>query len=297
MKPKVRIVIPAYNESRTILRIVGQVLSQTQKAYALEKVIVYSDGSTDGTADAVRSNFPQVTVKDYRRNRGKNVRVNQMMSDNTADILIQIDADIELAHSSVIDEIVKPFSADKMLGISCSYHTARPPVKMTERIAHFGFVVWDTARESLGDEGIRYYCEGGMRAFSAKFARRFRLPEDKHVGEDSYSYYWAVTHGFHVAVNKSAAVYFSLAGNVQDYTRQMRRFLTDPGMVDEYFEPSVVAKHETLRRDVKMKALIRSFVKNPVYGVLYVVLQGFIKLTMPFYSPDEKWKPVERSAI
>jgi glycosyltransferase involved in cell wall biosynthesis len=65
-KYTVTAVIPAYNIEAFIGRAIDSVLSQTRKA---DEIIVIDDGSTDGTAAAIKKYLPQVKYI-YQENRG-----------------------------------------------------------------------------------------------------------------------------------------------------------------------------------------------------------------------------------
>ncbi|MDE6526678.1 MAG: glycosyltransferase family 2 protein, partial [Muribaculaceae bacterium] len=62
---KVCVIVPTYNNGGTIGRVLDDILG-----YA-DDVIVVNDGSTDGTADILRSFGDRITVVSYERNRGK----------------------------------------------------------------------------------------------------------------------------------------------------------------------------------------------------------------------------------
>jgi dolichyl-phosphate beta-glucosyltransferase len=90
---RLSVVIPCYNEVRRI----GATLESFQKylhrqVYAHE-VIVVDDGSTDGTADHVRSRFPEVRVIRYEENRGKGYATKAGMLEATGEIRLVSDAD------------------------------------------------------------------------------------------------------------------------------------------------------------------------------------------------------------
>lgn len=108
-KPFLSVVIPAYNESERI----GVTLADlkryfSDKDYAYE-VIVVSDGSTDGTADAVRrfaleQSFPALRVIDNKENRGKGYAVRCGMLEARGEYRLFMDAD-----NSVTIDTVDPF--------------------------------------------------------------------------------------------------------------------------------------------------------------------------------------------
>jgi glycosyltransferase involved in cell wall biosynthesis len=64
------VVIPTYNNERTLYQVIQQVLSVTAD------VIVVNDGSTDGTA-AILDNIPQIKPVTYKSNKGKGYALKQ----------------------------------------------------------------------------------------------------------------------------------------------------------------------------------------------------------------------------
>ncbi len=293
-KPSVVVAIPAWNEEKNIVSLLKSIRRQEKNYFTLSKVLVYSDGSTDNTVKLIRENFKDVIVHNFKNNLGKNKRVNQILRDFKEDVLIQIDADIKIRYRNVFDNLIKPFYQGRNPGIVCAYHLASPPEKFFEKIAYFGFLVWDRSRSMLGENGIRYYCEGGLRAFSHDFTRKFRLPDSNPTGEDSFSFYYAISNGFSVEVAKNSKVFIDLASNLKDYSRQMKRFLIDPQMVTENFNNPITEKYEILNYKQKFKALLIEALRNPLVGILYITVQSMVKIQMPFFRPQTGWTPITR---
>ncbi len=93
--PTVTVGIPAYNEERNIREILEGILAQEEDGFRIEKIIVASDGSTDKTADIVRSfRDPRIQLIAGRENRGQNYRQNQIIDHTNSDILVLFNADI-----------------------------------------------------------------------------------------------------------------------------------------------------------------------------------------------------------
>jgi glycosyltransferase involved in cell wall biosynthesis len=93
---KLSVVMPAYNECRTIRAIVAAVRSVSLPGLERELVIV-DDGSTDGTKDVLRelAAEPDVRVFFQPRNAGKGAAVARGFREATGDILLVQDADLE----------------------------------------------------------------------------------------------------------------------------------------------------------------------------------------------------------
>jgi glycosyltransferase involved in cell wall biosynthesis len=95
--PKLSIVIPAYNEERTLERCVQRVLEIDGQELAVEVVIV-NDASTDGTgsvARALATKHPQVRLIEHPKNRGKGAALHTGFAEVTGDFVAVQDADLE----------------------------------------------------------------------------------------------------------------------------------------------------------------------------------------------------------
>lgn len=98
---KLSVVIPTYNEERTIAEVVQAVravdLSAVLGVDAQMEIVIVDDGSTDGSRDVLStySASPDVRVILHDRNRGKGAALRTGFGAVTGDIVIIQDADCE----------------------------------------------------------------------------------------------------------------------------------------------------------------------------------------------------------
>lgn len=92
---KLSVIIPVYNESKTVDTIIDRV----KKAPAdLQEIIVVDDGSTDGTRDILEKHYkddPLVRVVLHPHNRGKGAALRTGFAQAKGDLVIVQDADLE----------------------------------------------------------------------------------------------------------------------------------------------------------------------------------------------------------
>ncbi len=115
MKPKILLIIPAYNEEKSISKTLETVLASGYD------YIVINDGSTDSTADILeKGNFNHINLLNNLGIGGAVQTGYQYAYDNNYDIAIQFDADGQ--HDiSFVDALVQPIigkKADLVIG-SC----------------------------------------------------------------------------------------------------------------------------------------------------------------------------------
>ncbi len=90
---KLSVIIPVYNEIKTIEKIIERVESQD----LAEEIILVDDGSTDGTAEVLEAfnKQRQIKVLSHKINKGKGAAVRTGLDEAGGDIILIQDADLE----------------------------------------------------------------------------------------------------------------------------------------------------------------------------------------------------------
>lgn len=115
MKPQVTVIIPVYNEERTI----GSIVEVARTWGRAAEIIVVNDGSTDRSLSALRRFGNDVKIISYKKNRGKGYALAQGITASQQELLVFLDSDlVGLAHKD-LEVLVTPMlngTADMVLG-------------------------------------------------------------------------------------------------------------------------------------------------------------------------------------
>lgn len=167
------VVIPAYNEARTIGSVVLQSLRHA------ERVIVVDDGSTDATAEVARLAGAEVFAHD--RNRGKGAAVKTGLSSlSEGRVVALLDADGQHDPSS-LPELFAPIEAgdaDLVVGERSAPGDGRP-----SRGRRFGRRMLDGATNGVSRSGVTD-TQSGYRAFRIDTLGAV-LPRETGMGMES----------------------------------------------------------------------------------------------------------------
>lgn len=96
--PFVSVVLPVYNESSVLRRLVGQIKRSLQHETGQLEIIFVNDGSTDGSAtllDNLATSCPDVCVVHFSRNYGHQAAVQAGLEQARGDAIIVMDSDLQ----------------------------------------------------------------------------------------------------------------------------------------------------------------------------------------------------------
>jgi glycosyltransferase involved in cell wall biosynthesis len=100
---KLSVIIPVYNEAKTILEIIRRV----KEAPFEKEIIVVDDRSTDGTVSLLQEHGEEIKVFLHGKNQGKGAAIRTALPHITGEIAIIQDADLEY-HPSEYPRLISP---------------------------------------------------------------------------------------------------------------------------------------------------------------------------------------------
>ena len=101
---KLSIIIPVYNEEKTVKQIIAQVKKAKLASKVKKEIIVVNDGSTDKSIAKIKNDLPvdatalqagKLKIISYSKNRGKGYAIRQGLKKATGDYVLIQDADLE----------------------------------------------------------------------------------------------------------------------------------------------------------------------------------------------------------
>lgn len=225
--PTVSIVIPAYNEERTIRACVVAALEQTEPA---DEIIVVNNMSTDSTAamlQALQTEFPEapLVIVEQNEEQGITPTRNRGFDVATSEVIGRIDADSILEPEWVAE--VKRLFADEEVGAATG-----PMIYYDMPLRRFGARADDNMRRALLKLTKDYhFVFGSNMAIRASAWRDIRdhvcndadaeMHEDLDLGIHLFDRGHKIVYGSDMVSGMSAR---RLDANPKDYLRYVRRW-------------------------------------------------------------------------
>lgn len=276
--PSVTIGIPAYNEEANIADLLRSLLLQDTKGYTLSKIIVITDGSTDGTVAEVKklqSESAAINLIANKDRKGKYFRVNQLFHLCETDILVVFDADVIPNGNKCVSEIVKVFKKNKNAQMVAGHNILLTPNTFIGKIIKANFSFWDEIRLSMPNyhSGANYF--GTLTGYRGSFVRSFSIPSDL---TDPHLFIFLMAeyqkNGFRYS--RDAQVLQWPLSTISDFKKLYKRSI---GKRDNRLEEIFGINTENIYSfplRYKLQGAIKAFFKQPFYTPLALFLGWYI---------------------
>lgn len=283
--PSVTIGIPAYNEAANIAHLIIDILSQHEQGFVLEKILVLSDGSSDATVAKARtvSEDRRIVVIDDKARKGKAARLNEIIKETKSDVLVLLDADVQLGGQFFLHELIFPVIRGEA-DLSAGRVLALEPKRAVEYVLDAGLLCKNLIFEGWRAGKNVYTCCGVARAFSRRGYESLRFSDS--VGEDAYSYFYAIRAGLRYTFAPNAHVFIKHPGTIADYFRQSRRFVQSRSLFLKEFGVEFVENEYAIPMKYIVSGCLHAFVQRPISFIAYVTLNGI-----------SHWKTLSREGL
>lgn len=132
MNPKVSIIVTTYNRRDLVIRCLE---SCSRQDYPLKEIIVVVNPAGDGTAEAVRNNFPNAKIIRNQKNIGFFPALNHGIKSALGDFIMTVDDDAYFKDDKAISTFIRAFQDEPELGaLTCNIEgTLEVPPEAADR--------------------------------------------------------------------------------------------------------------------------------------------------------------------
>jgi glycosyltransferase involved in cell wall biosynthesis len=180
---KLSILIPAWNEAKTLAEVVRRVGAAPLPGGLAKEVILVDDASTDGTLDVMRalalatpSGIEAIAVESHPENRGKGAAVRTAIARASGDFAVIQDADLEYAPEDY-PALLGPLLDGRADAVFGSRFLGGP-----HRVLYFWHYVANRALTIFSNMLSNYNCsdmETGAKAFRLEVLRGLGLRSER----------------------------------------------------------------------------------------------------------------------
>lgn len=281
--------IPAYNEEANIKYLIEDLLKQDLSGYALEKIIVNSDGSTDNTVKIVKSlRKKKVRIIDNKNREGLSKIQNQIFKETDSDVLVMLNADIMIVDRKFIKKLIRPIIENKA-ELACSRMEELKTGSFIGEVLNTSMKFKTAVFEQYKNGNNLYTCHGTARTFSKKLYKKIEFKDS--VGEDAYSYLFALFNGFRYWYVTSTKGYYRLPTNFKDHERQSIRFIQSKKRFVREFGDKFVFDAYKLPVVLLTATSLKFIARYPIHMIFYVALYYGLKLkSLSVPVINDKWE-------
>ncbi|MBX4198687.1 glycosyltransferase [Candidatus Parcubacteria bacterium] len=204
--PSVSIIVPSFNEERSVEKTVKSLLDLDYPSQSLSLILV-DDGSTDGTLKVLQKfkDHPQVRILSKRNEGSKFAALNAGLAIVDTELVGCLDAD-SFVDSAALRKIVPYFNDENTMAVtpSIKIHEPKTVLQYVQKIEYsWGILL----RRILASMGALYVTPGPFSIFRTRVFSELGGYRHAHHTEDMEMALRMQKHGYKIANSHSAFVY------------------------------------------------------------------------------------------
>lgn len=224
--PFVSIVVPAWNEEKTIVRTIETLLALDYPKNKYE-IIVVDDGSTDKTSEKVKQFIekrrPEVTIKLYKKeNGGKGSAMNYGFKRAKGEIVVNMDAD-SFVESDALKKMLGYFEDKKVAAVTPSMTIYKPKgFWLNLQLAEFMLGIY--LRKVFDLNEAIHVVPGPFSAYRKNFLEKHGYFNEHNPTEDTEIAMRIQAKGYKIKNSIGARVYVKQPNNFKSILKQRLRW-------------------------------------------------------------------------
>ncbi len=222
--PTVSIIVPAFNEERTIAATITSLLGLEYPKNKLE-IVVVDDGSKDGTraiAEAYAKEHHQVSYF-YKENGGKYTALNFGIENSTAELVGCLDADSFVSPDALI-EVVKKFEEDESIHALMPVMKVSEPKTMLERMQAVEYTFGVFYKKMFDNVGALNVLPGPFSVYRRSVFAKIGPFHHAHNTEDMEIAFRMHAHGLKIVNAHNATVQTTVPKTLHTLLKQRTRW-------------------------------------------------------------------------
>ena len=217
---RISILIPCYNEERTIKACIESCIYQIRKP---DEIIIVDDGSTDKSPEILKSFGKKIKVVRTPRNTGNKSKAQEYgLKFVTGDVFIATDADTIL-HCSFVKNVEKDFRDKKVAAVAGYVKSLRHNWLTACRELEY-VIGQDIHKLAQSYLDAVFVIPGCACAFRTEAFRKYVTFDHDTLTEDLDFTYKLHENKLKIKYNKSAVCYTQDPDNLKSYINQMKRW-------------------------------------------------------------------------
>ncbi|MBL7059258.1 glycosyltransferase family 2 protein [Candidatus Pacearchaeota archaeon] len=230
----VTIIIPAFNEEKSIAKTIESALSSNYPKEKLE-IIVVNDGSSDKTYEIAKKYLKNKKFKVRvftKENGGKGTALNLGISKANGEIIITMDAD-SFIRPDTVRKMVGHFYNNQVMSVTPSMGVYKPKGAL-QRVQQVEYYVGIFLRKSFAVLNAIHITPGAFSAYRKKFFEKYGGYDVGNITEDLEIALRMQRHNFIIENAPEAVVYTIAPNKFRDLLVQRRRWYV--GMIKNFWD-------------------------------------------------------------